>query len=634
MLEKSSLDYRFIEKLTQLVEVNLENEQFGVKQLAKEMGLSRSQLHRKIQAYNGNSTSQFIREYRLKKAMGMLQNDVATASEIAYRVGFSSPTYFNTCFREYYGYPPGEVKYRNQLLGQKKTEGRSKETSHLGKNFRKRKLLLSISIALVILLGISYSFYMVSKDNKIVESNENIVSEKSIAVLPFKNWSGNPELEYISDGMTDAVISRLAKIESIENVIPFTSVLKYKESDKAIPEIANELRVQNILQGNFQLSGGLVKITLQLIDGPSNTHFWTHDYSGKWKTDEMFSIQAEVAENVARNMNVKINDDELEEIVKIPTKNKEAYNFLLQGNFQARKRTKEGMENAVPFYEKAIALDSTFVSAYIGLASSYLWGGANWGVFGQRQAWDKAKSLLQMANQLDSTNTSVKRALLDGMYIYEWNFDLMEKQYMNSSVVFAYLLHTGRYEESLAVINQRLYEYPASGFMQAWKAQALFFLNRKEEAINHLRSNDKLFNDHIDYLREASKCYYYLGEYESSKTLLKKIMTNFSDRPPTILWLNAIYNQKDSNNKYLSELQKKYETEASGSPAWFIALYHCHTQDYEKAFVWLQKSYVRNEAEIIWLREEPLLIPLRNDQRYIELYAKVGFPIGPHSTPE
>ncbi len=112
MNSELSMDQALIEKLTKILEVNLEREHFGVKEFTKEAGLSRSQLHRKLLSITGKSTSRFIRDYRLEKAMEMLQNNSATASEIAYRVGFNSPTYFNTCFHDYYGFPPGEVKFR------------------------------------------------------------------------------------------------------------------------------------------------------------------------------------------------------------------------------------------------------------------------------------------------------------------------------------------------------------------------------------------------------------------------------------------------------------------------------------------------------------------------------------------
>ncbi|MGB5665968.1 MAG: helix-turn-helix domain-containing protein [Maribacter sp.] len=649
MASEPTMKQVFIKKLTDILEVNMDNEHFGVRKLADSLGVSRSKLHRKLHEFYGKSASRYIREFRLQKAMVMLQNNVATVSEIAYRVGFASPTYFNTCFHNYYGYPPGEVKFRNPL--NKEDEGNIKtaeqaildnrplkkqETQNV--SFNKRWVALA-SLGLVIIIFIAYSLYTEPANNKIDEPfthTENNTVEKSVAVLALKNWSGDPELEFISDGLTDAIISKLMMIKSITKVIPFTSVVKYKTSDKSVPVIAEELGVQHILQGNFQLSGNQMKVTLQLIDGPSNKHTWYYEYFGEWKSNEIFKIQAEVAENVAKNMNVEIKDEEIQTIKKIPTQNKEAYNLWLQANFQALKYTKSGLENAVPLYEKAIDLDSTFINAYTNLAYVYLWGGASWGLYPEQEAWHKAKLLLLKANQLDSTDLQSKCALTDGLYMYEWDFDRMEKEYKtNSNLSILYGLQTGKYEETLDRVNQELQEYPSSSFYYAFKAQALFLLNRKKEALDLLKSVDRLFNDDIMYLRIASRYYLYLGEYESSKVLINRIMTNFSDRSPIILWLSAVHEHIDGDEKgvakYLSDLNKSYEDGTSGSPAWFKSLYYCAIEDYENAIIWLQRSYDRHEVEMIWLREEPLLIPLRNDTRYLELYAKVGFPMEPHS---
>ncbi len=481
-----------------------------------------------------------------------------------------------------------------------------------------------------------YKDFFIDNTTEVLETE---AQGKSIAVIPFKNWSGDPELDYVSDGMTDAIISRLAKIKSIERVVPFTSMIKYKETDKSMPEIAKELGVQHILQGNFQLSGNLLKFNLQLINGPSDNHFWSDEYAGEWDSKEIFKIQAEVAENVAKNMNVMISDIELDAIQKIPTKNKEAYNLFLQANFQGFKYTKQGMENAIPLYENAIELDSAFYEVYINLAYLYLFGGASWGLFEEQVAWRHAKHLLLKATQLDSTDSSVKSALNDGLYLYEWDFIRMEKEYRtNSNISIIYGLQTGRYEESLTMLNQGLKKYPEKAFNYVFKAQALFLLNRKVEALDILKRNDRLFDDDIMYLRVATRYYLYMEEYESSKALLTKVMTKFPDRPPVILWLSAVHGEIDGNKEiaaqYLNELNKRYDEGSSGSPAWFIALYYSHIRDYESVFDWLQKSYDRHEVELLWLREEPLLIPVRNDSRYLELYRKVGFPMKPHSLPE
>ncbi|MGB5691652.1 MAG: hypothetical protein WBM43_03500, partial [Flavobacteriaceae bacterium] len=146
-----------------------------------------------------------------------------------------------------------------------------------------------------------------------------------------------------------------------------------------------------------------------------------------------------------------------------------------------------------------------------------------------------------------------------------------------------------------------------------------------------LRNLDKLYSDDIMYLRIASRYYYYLGDVERSKSLLDELLNNFPDRPPVVLWLVAVHANREGNNQTtsqtLSELETRYKEGMSGSPGWFIALYYGATQQNELALEWLQKSFDMHEAEMIWLREEPMLDQLRDDPRYLEIYHKVGFPM-------
>ncbi|MGB5268948.1 MAG: hypothetical protein WBN52_00475 [Eudoraea sp.] len=530
--------------------------------------------------------------------------------------------------------------------GLKKTLQVSKEQSIT--EATNKRLNIIIIITLIIAIAVSFLNKPIADTSFKTIANNELILDNSIAVIPFKNWSGDPELEYISDGMTDAVIARLTMIKSMTNVIPFTSVLKYKTSDKSVPDIAEELGVRNILQGNFQLSGDQMKITLQLIDGPSNKHSWSDEYTGEWKSDEIFKIQAEVAENVAKNMNVEIKDEEFEALKKIPTQNKEAYALFLQATFQRDRTTKDSYKNAIPLYEKAIALDSNFTEAYIKLAEVWYEAGLFSGVVDQKEAWEKTKTLSLKVLELDSTNIPIKDLLHFGYFTYDWNFELAEKYYQTRlksndlgrdlGMDVIYPMMTGRFSETLLTLNNRILNMPQTIWSYPPKAGTLFFLDREDEAIELLGNCDKLFTHHIYYLQESAKWYYYLEEYEKSKNQLKKFTTIFPDRPPIILWLSAVHEHRDDNEegiaKYLSELNRRYEDGASGSPAWFIALYYCAIEDYEEAIIWLQRAYDRHEVEMIWLREEPLLIPLRNDTRYLELYSKVGFPMEPYSIPE
>jgi len=496
-----------------------------------------------------------------------------------------------------------------------------------------------VVLILVIMVMYAYPKYLSTPDADPTAGIETTIEDKSIGVLPIVNMSGDPGHEPFCDGMTDAVISRLTKISSLGKVISRTSMFKYKGTDKSVPEIAKELGVTHILESSFQKEGDQIKINLQLIDGATDDHIWSVDYFDVFK--DKFQIQADVAENVARNLDVQITDIEVQSIRKIPTNNEEAYNLFLQAEFQRYKQNESAFENAIPLYEQVIALDSNFAEAYIGLANLLSTGGLVWGIYDEQEAWGKAKKLLQKAVDIDSTNVQLYDQLYMGYFYYDWDFDLVEKYYQAirhranfdfTAVTLAadYPIKTGRYNQSLSAINKWISSDPSVGIQYSFMAQALMYLGEKDEAIDLLETVDPLYSDEWGYLRESAKLYYYLGEHEKSKNQLRKIMANFPDRPPILLWLNAVNHHMDGNSqegkRYLSELKKRYQEGGSGSPAWFIALYYCHIENYQNAFEWLQKSYDRHEVEMTWFREEPLLIPLREDPRYKELYRKVGFP--------
>jgi len=633
--EKSS-GKTLVDKLTKEIEANLNNEQFGVDSLAQSVGMSRSNLHRKLNKLLNTSTSRFIREYRLKRALEILRQEDITASEASYRVGFSSPTYFNTCFHKFYGFTPGEVKSKNNVELERLISDKNNVT--VEKNV-KNKLLWTLFLVPALLIGIFYFYNLIVGKNVELKKNEIIISEKSIAVLPFKNLTGSSDLEYISDGMTDAVISRLTKINAIKKVIPFTSALPYKQTEKSIEEIAKELGVTNLLQGNLQISGNQIKINLQLIHGRSNVHLWSEEYTRVWKSDEIFKIQSEVVEAVARNMKATISKDEIIDIQKVPTKNKQAYSYYLQGDFQRNKASKLSYSNAISFYEKAIALDSNFVQPYLDMANIYNMGGGVWGSYDERIAWQKAKKLLEKVLKIEPDNQQAEEELHTGNFFYDWNFEVVENYYQSilessfydkSPVVsLDYTIKTGRPIEALKASEYFILNDPSSAFFPFFKAESLFFLGSKDEAIKMLNYSDPFYSDNWFYLRESAKLYFYLEEHEKSKIQLEKIVSHFSDYPPILMWLNLVHAQieKDSKNtsRYLTELYKSYYEGSSGSPAWFIALYYAHIKNNEKTIEWLQKSYDKHEVEMTWLREEPLLAPVRNDPRYKELYEKVGF---------
>jgi tetratricopeptide (TPR) repeat protein len=213
----------------------------------------------------------------------------------------------------------------------------------------------------------------------------------------------------------------------------------------------------------------------------------------------------------------------------------------------------------------------------------------------------------------------------------------------DSALKTLFEVHTGRYEEALETNKAITKNFTDQGDIPfgrtvGYRAMSLYYLGRFEEAKMKLEEYADLLWDDPTYLMESAKWYYYLGAYPESRKSLERLREDFKDEAPIVWFLTAAYAQVDSDEamlqRALTALQEKFEARKSGSPAWNLALYHAHIGDYEACLDWLQRSYDRHEIEMIWLRAEPLLAPIRNHPRYLAMYKGVEYPVPPLSVPE
>ncbi|MBT8307020.1 MAG: helix-turn-helix domain-containing protein [Maribacter sp.] len=352
MSDPSFIGKQFIDKAEALIVENLSNEQFGVSELAGAMNMSRSSLLRNVKKHTKLSASQFIRQVRLEKGMELLKENSLTVSEISYQVGFGSTSYFIKCFREQYGYPPGEV-------GKGTLTVESEETQT---NFLKRYKWSIIAVTSLALLVVYFSLF---REKEVVDELE---VKKSIAVLPFKNESADSTNLYFVNGLMESALNNLQKIEDLR-VTSRTSVEKYRKTNKGIPEIAEELNVNYLVEGSGQRVGNQVLLNIQLIEASSDTPIWVKQY--KQEVVDIFALQNDVAKKIAAAIEAVVTPAELEQIEKIPTENMLAYDYYLQALDYYYAQTKEGLEKAIPLFEKAIEHDPQFALAYANLSISY-----------------------------------------------------------------------------------------------------------------------------------------------------------------------------------------------------------------------------------------------------------------------
>ncbi len=612
---------QLLNQLRAEIDDNLQNEQFGVEQLAQNVGMSRSSLHRKLHRTTGQSASQFIREHRLARALEILISEDLNVSEVAFRVGFSSSSYFSKSFTQYFGYPPVEAKNRNQESADQKPIG--------GTNKDQIKSLILIgSLIIVFISGLIY-LQVISREES---TTRNHVQEIPIAVIPFKNLGSNDSNQYFADGVMNAILNKLSNIKQLR-VTSRTSVEQFRQTERSIPDIGKALDVSYILEGSAQKDGNDIKIIVQLVDVESDASIWSQDYIEDFKNTLI--LQNEIAERVTHELSLALSIEEKAQLNAIPTQNAEAYNKYLMGLFQHFRYTSISLQEAVILFQEVIDMDPNFVDAYQNLAEIWIVNGSSWGIVDQETAWSKGKELLLHVLELDPRNPEAYDVLATGTFWYDWDFKLAGNYFDRSAQLrgfdgdwsTGYFLKIGKPRKALEIVNYYISKNPLDSWNYYYKAEALNFLGRKEEAI---KLTDRSFRRFDDFLlkRECVKLYCLLREHEKFISSYEELIREFSDRPPLLLWMGAIHAQLTNQdlNPFIGQLEEMYQSKTSGSPAWFLALTHAARQDEASLFTWLKRSYDRGEVEMTWLKMEPALDSFKADRRYLALLKEMNFP--------
>jgi len=366
-------DQIFISKLTEIILANLGNENFGINELVREAGISHYSLTRRLHAITNKTIKQFIREVRLQKAMKMLQNEELSISDVAYKVGFGSPAYFNTCFHEFFGFPPGAVK-KGDFLNTKMAE-----SPKIGQKQKKSpgRLFLFVLSGTIVIVVLGYLAYNAFFSNSSTDSGSQINKpEKSIAVLPFKNLSDSAANQYFIDGLMEEILADLSKIHDLK-VISRTSVEPFRGTNKSASEIAKKLKVDYLIEGSGQKYGNTFRLRVQLIDAFKDKHIWTESYEKEIKeVKDIFGVQSQIAQSIAAELQAMITPEEKQLIEKIPTTNLTSYDFYRRGReeygkYEIYKGNLEAVTKAEVLYRRALEYDSTYAQAYTGLAAIY-----------------------------------------------------------------------------------------------------------------------------------------------------------------------------------------------------------------------------------------------------------------------
>jgi len=759
----------FLSGIIQIIQENIADERFGVSELAAEIGMSRSNLLRKIKKLTGLSVSQFIRQVRLKESMEMLRQENVTVSEVSYAVGFGSTSYFTKCFHDHYGYPPGEVL--NKDFDQNddvhpEDSSRMKEADQgpivkLWQELKRRKVVkviiiyTSISFTLlqlldilieplflpqwvmtlvIVLLGIGFPIAVIFSwifditpagievtqpinkegvlSKEVIRGNKGFLStalivfllivvavlvypkifgnsalenqspklEKSIAVLPFRNDSNDVDNVYIVNGVMESVLNNLQQIEDLK-VISRTSVEKYRNNPKTIPEISKELNVSYFVEGSGQKIGDEILLNIQLIEAATDKHIWAQQY--KRDAKDIFTLQQEVAKHIADKIEVIITPEEIARIEKVPTENLTAYDFFLRGRNLFFKGNREDLIKSIPYFKKAIEHDNEFALAYADMAIAYFYLDALQAekVYSEQikeyadkallfdskspqsllskavyymniEEYEMAVPYLEKALEYNPNEAFIINALSDFYAQYKPDtekyleyalkgiqLNIAANDSVSASFIYLHLsnafVQSGFVHEAERYINKSLQYSPDNLFAEYLKAYVLYAKNQKlEETKDLLITAYNKDLSRLDILQEIGKVYYYMRDYKDSfiyysKFLEIKEAQQLDIYPSEYGKISIVYKElglKSEAESYLAKYFEYAKEDVSLYKHLSLAMYYARIDDTKQALEQLKLFSEEDNYHywtILFLEIDPMVDNLKDIPEFKQLVKKI-----------
>ncbi|MBN1274218.1 MAG: protein kinase, partial [Candidatus Aminicenantes bacterium] len=457
----------------------------------------------------------------------------------------------------------------------------------------------------------------------------------SIAVLPLENLTGDVEKDYFVDGVTDELIGQLGQISGLKRVISRTSVMHYKDTDKSLPEIAQELHVDAVVEGTVYQVGENVSVKLQLFDAlPEERSLWTERYDRP--ITEVLMMYGEMAAAIAENIEVKLTADETTRFARARQVNPEAYDALLIGKQKENLLTPQALDIALDYYELAIEKDPNYAEAYLEVA--WLWLMRNQiGYTAPREAGPKAKAAILKALELDSTLADGHVMLARLNFLYEWNWVEAEAEWkraielnpnLGDSVYAQFLWVMKRPEEAMAQMERALQLDPLNEWFHLHHAFILQSAGRDDEAIVKIRELLRTSPQNPGLHSMLSISLMLKGMYEESLAEMKASFSCMGDSEG-VEALTQGYAQSD----YRGAVRSAADLLASRAPKisvnyGFISSLYAIAGENAQALEWLEKGLEERSPHMPYINSYVELAPLRNEPRFQELLRKMNLPMG------
>jgi TolB-like protein/Tfp pilus assembly protein PilF len=455
---------------------------------------------------------------------------------------------------------------------------------------------------------------------------------RSVAILPFENVGADPELEYLSDGITESIISSLSQLPYVR-VMARSAVFRYKGQGIDPQAVGRDLRLHAVLTGRVVPHGNTLTIGAELVEVQNGWRLWGEVYTRS--LSDIFAVQEDIAKEIASNLSVRLTGEEKKVIVKRYTGNVEAYRDYLKGRYYCNKMNPEALRKSVGCFEHAIAKDPHYALAYAGLADAYNLF-AFFGLRPTKEVMPLAKEAALKALELDETLAEAHVTLGSIRDIYDWNWLAGEREYQRALELSpSYPAAHHGYADHLAAMGRT--EEAIVEILKAQELDTLSLVYSMEVAWNWFmaREYDRALEQSLKTLEmeplftpaqhTLGLAYEQMGKYEESIAAFEKAVSGSGRNPVPLAAMAHAYaraGRRREATEILNEL-RQLAREAYVSPYWF-ALLHTGLGEKEAAFEWLEREYVARDVWLVWLKREPRFDVLRSDPRLENLLRRVG----------
>jgi serine/threonine-protein kinase len=493
--------------------------------------------------------------------------------------------------------------------------------------FQSRRALIGTA-ALVIMLGAAIAYALMFR----ITGPAAVAPEiKSLAVLPLENLSGDPSQEYFADGMTEALISNLSQVHALR-VTSRTSVMGFKGSRKSLKDIAQELKVDAVVEGSVQRDARRVKITARLVRAPDGMALRSFEYERELA--DVLKLESDVARAITEEIRIHVTAEERALFASAQRVDPEAHNAYLLGLYHWNKRTEEGLKKGIEYFQQAVDKEPNYALGYAGLAQCY--HGLASGFENPQEFSLKAKTYAEKALALDGTLAEARTTLASIKAWYEWDFTGAELEFkqtidLNPGYPTAhqryslFLIHMGHTEESFTEIRRALELDPISLSINSGLGLNHYHARQYDEASSQLRKTLDMDPNYVNAHIYLGQVYTQQRKYaEAIVELNKAIQVAKYSALDKLGYAYAVSGEKSKAREVLAELKKvsqqRYVSQV-GVAAIYVGL-----GEKDQAFDWLEKGFQMRSNKMVYLKAEPMFDSLHSDPRWNELLRRMNFP--------